>query len=228
MKIKDLMTTDVVTIGPEASLKDVARVLAERKISGLPVVDAERRVLGIVSEADILYKEKGSEEKGGFFGWLLLEGVEAEAKLAARTAGEAMTTPVISIGPEKPVAEAAAKMIEYGVNRLPVVDEQGKLVGLVSRADLVRAFTRTDAEIMREIREDVILRTLWISPERVTVTVSKGEVTLSGQVETKADAELLPYFVERVPGVVGVKASLTWEYEERKLGHGEPRVGVSR
>ena len=228
MQIKDLMTADVVTIGPEASLKDVARILSERRISGLPVVDEQRRVLGVVSEADILYKARGSEEKGGFFGWLLLEGIEADEKLTARTAGEAMTTPVIAIGPEKPVAEAAAKMIDYGVNRLPVVDEQGKLVGIVSRADLVRAFTRTDAEIMREIREDVILRTLWISPERVNVTVSKGEVELSGQVETKSDAELLPRFVERVPGVVSVKSTLSWEYEERKLAAGDPHVGVPR
>ena len=227
MKVKDLMTTDVVSIGPEASLKDVAGILAERRISGLPVVDAERRVLGVVSEADILYKARGSEEKsGGFLGWLLLEGVESDAKLTARTAGEAMTTPVISVGPERPVAEAASRMVEYGVNRLPVLDEGGKLVGLVSRADVVRAFTRTDAEIMREIREDVILKTLWISPERVSVTVAKGEVALSGQVETKNDAELLPRFVERVPGVVSVKSELSWEYEERKLATSNPRVPV--
>ena len=227
MKVKDLMTTDVVTIGSEGSLKDVAKILAERRISGVPVVDAERRVLGVVSEADILYKAKGPDEKaGGFLGWLLLEGVEADAKLTARTAGEAMTTPVISVGPERAVAEAAAKMVEYGVNRLPVVDDEGKLVGLVSRADIVRAFTRTDAEIMREIREDVILKTLWISPERVNVTVAKGEVTLSGQVETKNDAELLPHFVERVPGVVSVTSNMSWEYEERKLPKSEPRVPV--
>lgn len=225
MEVKELMTTDVVTIGPEASLKDVARVLSEQRISGMPVVDAERRVLGVVSEADILYKEKGSEAKGGFLGWLLLEGIEADEKLAARTAGEAMSTPVISLGPKRPVAEAAAKMIEYGVNRLPVMDEEGKLLGIVTRADLVRAFTRTDAEIMREIREDVIVHTLWISPERVRVAVSKGEVTLAGQVETKTDAELLPHFVERVPGVVGVKSDLSWEYEERKLGRGEASLG---
>lgn len=229
MKVKDLMTSDVVTIGPEASLKDVARILAERGISGLPVVDEQRRVLGVVSEADILYKARGSDHKqGGLLGWFLLEGIEADAKLAARTAGEAMTSPVISIGPERPVGEAAAKMVEYGVNRLPVVDEEGKIVGLLSRADIVRAFTRTDAEIMREIRDEVILRTLWISPERVNVTVSKGEVTLTGQVETKTDAELLPRFVERVAGVVSVKSNLTWEYEERKLERSDPRVGVPR
>lgn len=226
MKVKELMTKDVVTIGPEASLKDVAKILAEYHISGLPVVGEQGQLLGVVSEADILLKEKGSDKRpGGFLGWLFLEGVEAEAKLAARTAGEAMSAPPITIDAEKQVYEAAQKMTELGINRLPVLDD-GRLVGIVTRTDLVRAFTRSDAELMREIREEVILHTLWISPERVTVTVSRGEVTLAGQVETKTDAELLPRFVERVPGVVSVRSNLTWEYDERPLPRSDPRVPI--
>ena len=95
------------------------------------------------------------------------------------------------------------------MNRLPVVDVGGKLVGLVSRGDLVRAFARSDAEIQREIEEDILRRVMWLDPADVSVTVSDGVVTLSGQVATEADADLLPRFTRRVPGVVEVAASLT-------------------
>lgn len=224
MRVKDLMTKDVVTIGPEASLKEVASILAERGISGLPIADEQGQVLGVVSEADILFKERGFEDRRqGFLGWLLSGGLEAEAKLAARTAREAMTSPAITVEAGKQVYEAAQKMTEHGVNRLPVL-EDAKLVGIVTRADLVRAFTRTDAELMQEIRNEVILHTLWISPERVDVKIAKGEVTLSGRLETKTDAELLPRFVERVPGVVSVDSHLTWQYEDEPLPRIDPRA----
>ena len=100
-------------------------------------------------------------------------------------------------------------MVDRGVNRLPVVDG-GKLVGIVTRADLVRAFVRSDAEIEREIREDVVLRTLWIAPESLSVAVKNGEVTLAGQVESQDDADLVTAFAGRVPGVVAVDSRLTW------------------
>jgi CBS domain-containing protein len=217
VKVKELMSTEVVTVGPETSLKAVAKTLTDHRISGVPVVGEGRNVLGVVSEADILFKEKGADERtGGFFGWLLLEGVEAEAKLAARTAGEAMTSPPITIGPEREVYEAASRMTELGVNRLPVVDEQGKLLGIVTRTDLVRAFTRSDAEIAREVREDVLLGLFALAPEHFELRVAHGEVTIRGYVETKADAEAIPRFVERIPGVVSVKAELTWGETERR------------
>jgi predicted transcriptional regulator len=120
-----------------------------------------------------------------------------------------MTSPPLTIGAGRPVREAATRMLEDGVNRLPVVDADGRLVGIVTRADLVRAFTRTDEAIRREIADDVLRRTLWIDdPGAVSVTVEEGEVTLAGTVATAADAELLPRFVERVPGVVRVTSTL--------------------
>jgi CBS domain-containing protein len=211
------MTRDVATIGPESSLKDVASTFAERGISGLPVVDEQRKLLGVVSEADILFKERGTEDRRqGFLLWILSGGPAADAKLAARTAREAMTSPAITIDAGRPVSEAAQKMTEHGINRLPVLDD-GTLVGIVTRTDLVRAFTRTDAELVREIRDDVIRHTLWISPERVTVAVSQGDVTLSGTVETKAEADLMRRFVERVPGVVSVTSNLRWEIDDARL-----------
>ena len=214
MKVKDVMTTDVVTVEPETSLKDVAAILAVRRISGLPVVDADGKVVGVISEADILFKEVGEKGPQGVIAWLLEPG--GDAKLEARTAGEAMTGPARTIGPERPVAEAAKRMLEEAVNRFPVVDDDGKLLGIVTRADLVRAFVRTDETIATEIREDVVLKTLWIAPEALDISVEKGAVKIAGHVESKADAELIEAFARRVPGTVSVESHLTWEENGRK------------
>ena len=225
MKVEDLMTKDVVTVGVDASLKEVATILAESGISGVPVTSEEGSVLGVVSEADIVRKEKGPDPRpGGVLGWLLVEPPDLQRKLAARTAGQAMSSPAVTIEPGRSVQQAAMLMTENGINRLPVVDEEQKLLGIVTRHDLVRAFVRSDAEILREIEQDVILHTLWISSERVTVTISRGEVTLSGQVDTKLDAELLEQFVGHVPGVVAVTSKLRWEnVEGPKHGPGSPK-----
>jgi CBS domain-containing protein len=209
MKIKDVMTTDVVTVGPNDSLKQVASILAERGISGLPVVDEAGSLLGVVSEADILFKERGpTQRRGGLLAWLLEP--DGAQKLEARTAEQAMTAPARTIGPDRQVSEAAGRMLEEHVNRLPVVDDQGKLLGIVTRADLVRAFVRSDADITREIREDVVLRTLWIAPESLNISVENGNVKIGGEVETKNDAEMVEAFVSRVPGTVSVDSHLTW------------------
>lgn len=218
VKIKDLMSEDVLVVGPDTRLKDVAAILAERGISGLPVTNEQHKVLGVVSEADILVKEQGPEARhGGLVGWLLGGGIADEEKLAARTAGEAMTSPAITIGAHTHVAEAARLMTANGIKRLPVVDWDGKLVGIITRADLVRAFARTDAEIEREIRDDVIRRTLWVDDDKnLRIEVHRGEVTLAGQFERRSDAELMSHFVARVPGVVSVRSTLTWRWDDRK------------
>lgn len=222
MRVRDVMTKDVVTIGPDASLKDVAAALAERRISGVPVVDADGQVVGVVSEADILVKERTVErERGGLIGWLLERDDELERKLAARTAAEAMTSPAVVVDADRALGEAAARMLDDGVNRLPVM-ENGGLVGIVSRADLVRAFTRSDEEIEHEIREDVLRRTLWITPDDVQIVVERGAVTLEGGLETRTEADLARAFVERVPGVVSVDSRLTWAVDDRGARLGLP------
>jgi CBS domain-containing protein len=134
-----------------------------------------------------------------------------------------MSAPALTIGPRRPVTNAAAMMIEEGVNRLPVIDEEERLIGIVTRADLVRAFVRSDAEVEHEIREDVIRRTLWLEPDTIVVQVENGEVRLGGEVETKSDAELIPTFVQRVPGVVSVRSKLRWR-EENGRRHGRVLV----
>jgi CBS domain-containing protein len=215
MKVKEVMTKDVLTIGPEAPLRDVAALLVERGISGLPVCDEQRRVLGVVSEGDILYKEQvQSTSRGGPLSWLVdASSFESAVKAQARTAGDTMTAPAVTIAPERTVAEAARLMLERSVNRLPVVKGE-ELVGIVTRADLVRAFSRPDSEIEREIVEDVIRRTLWIDPDNVELRVEHGAVTLGGRMQAKSDAQLLERFVSRVPGVVSVASELTWEHDD--------------
>jgi len=213
MKIRDLMTTEVVTVTPNTSLKDVAALLVDRRISGLPVVDDEQHVLGIVSEADILVREGAEGRREGLLGWLFEPDLGIERKLTATTAGDAMSTPAITVGPSVPVHTAANRMVAAGINRLPVVDD-GRLIGIVTRADLVRAFARNDIEIAEEITSEVLKRTLWLEPGSVTVTVTDGAVELSGHVDTETDAELLPLFVQRVPGVVSVRATLDVRQKE--------------
>jgi CBS domain-containing protein len=208
MKIKDVMTSNVMAVEPATSLKEVASLLVERRVSGVPVVDPEGRVLGVISEADILFKECGRQGPQGVLAWLLEPG--GAAKLEATSAAEAMTAPARTIGPERPVSEAAKRMLEEAVNRFPVVDEDGTLVGIVTRADLVRAFVRSDEAIAREIREDVVLKTLWIAPEALEISVDQGAVRIGGHVESKTDAELIEAFARRVPGTVSVESHLTW------------------
>ncbi len=216
MKVRDVMTTEVTTVDPSASLRDVAAILDDRGIAGAPVVAGEE-VVGVVSESDIVMKEQGPElgERGLLKRLRRHDDGETAAKLEARTAQEAMTSPAVTIEPGRDLTRAAKLMVERGVNRLPVV-EHGKLLGIVTRADLMHAFVRSDEEIAQEVREGVIQRTFWLAPEEFAVKVEDGRVTLSGEVEAKEVAELLAAFVERVPGVVEVESRLSWRAEARR------------
>jgi len=210
MKVREVMTADVVTTTPDTLLKDAALVLATRGISGMPVLNGDGRVVGVLTEADILAKEGAGPERGGLFAWLLdPTDPWLEARFNAVTVEDAMSSPARTILPGRAVAEAATVMLEQRVNRLPVVDADGALVGLVSRGDLVRAFARSDLEIQNEIEEDLLRRVMWLNPSDVRVTVSDGVVTLQGEVPTDADRDLLPRFARRVPGVVEVESTLS-------------------
>lgn len=224
MKVRDVMTTDVIAVAPATPLKEVAEQLFRNRISGVPVTDDGRRVLGVVSEMEILRLETGDDQRPHVLDWLLLG--PRLPKLEARTAGEAMTSPSITVEPERDVADAARLMTERRVNRLPAVDPDGTLIGIVTRADLVRAFVRTDSEIDRELREDVARETLWIDPADLWISVADGEVRLAGKIETKADAQLLEYFASRVPGVVSVHSTLRWRVDAPHLQRSDPRMPI--
>ncbi len=208
MRVKDVMTQDVATVAPDTDLRDVAALLVQKRISGVPVVGGGR-VLGVVSERDILFKERPSDGLSrSVLAWLMDEG-DLMLKIDARTARAAMTSPAVVIAPARSVADAAALMLDEGVSRLPVVDK-GELVGIVTRHDLVRAFARTDEEIWLEIEGDPLVRAYWHRPGSSDITVSRGEVTLRGKVGSKQEAHLIEAFVDRVPGVVGVTSQLHW------------------
>ena len=212
MRVQDVMTRDVATVAPDTSLKDVARELVARGISGVPVVDANGRVVGVVSEADVLAKEQREPaENGGALARLVHRpNPGARTKLDARVAREAMTSPAITIEPFWTIPSAAQIMLDRSINRLPVVHD-GRLVGIVTRADLVRAFARSDEETAREIREQIALQeALWLEDGTIEVQVQAGETTLTGSVRRRGDAEILPQIVAKVPGVVTVHSNLTW------------------
>ena len=204
--VGDLMTTPAVTVAPDLPLKDVAALLIEHGISGLPVVD-DGRVVGVVSEADVIAREHAEAQHARLLARLGYGALADDATSISRTAGEAMTSPAITIAPWRSATAAATLMTEHGVKRLPVVRD-GELVGIVTRADLVRAFVRADDEIRREIEDEVLRRAFWLDPGRVTVSVERGEVTLSGEIPTELESGILPRTVMRVPGVVSVRAEL--------------------
>jgi CBS domain-containing protein len=203
MRVAQLMTTHVLTVGPDTPLKDVAELLGARGISGAPVVDEAGLLLGVVSEADILAKERRPPLPGRL-ARLLGRHEVVEAKAAARTAGEAMTAPALTVGADRRVDAAAAVMLDRSVNRLPVVDRDGSLVGIVTRADLVRAFVHSDEQIEREIRDEVLLHELWLDPAEFELAVAGGEVRIGGRIHTDEERELLVRRIRLVPGVVSV------------------------
>ena len=223
MKVKDAMTSPVKTIRPGVSLKEAAAIFAEHGIGGLPVVDVEHRLVGVITEADILVKERTGPQPRGLRRLVHRRKANAlAAKAEARTVKEAMTSPAITIEPDEPLTKAAEEMLGEGVNRLPVVDD-GTLLGIVTRHDLVRAFARSDFEIEREIREEALRGLTY--PEELDLRVRGGDVTLRGKVDSRFDAELLPELVRRVPGVVGVDSYLSgWDSDKKR----DVRVAVHR
>ena len=175
--------------------------LAEHRVSAVPVVDDDGRVLGVVSEADLLLKEEFTDPDQDIpLFWTKRRRLE-RGKAAGTTARDLMSVALVSISPDATVAEAARRMHAAGVKRLPVVGEGGRLVGIVSRGDLLKVFNRTDQAIRREIMDDVIVGEFMMDPNRFFIHVDDGVVVLQGRVERHS---LLPYLLRAVHGVEGV------------------------
>ncbi len=220
MTVRDVMTSPVVSVLPTTPLKEVAILLIDNRISGLPVVDADGKLMGIVSEADFLMKEQGAEairhrRLARFIGESR-ESRERSDKVAAITAADAMTAPAVTIGSKRRISEAAALMTSRKVNRLPVVDG-GTLVGIVTRADLVRAYVRSDDELATTIREEVLLRVLWLDPNSFKVSVRNGLASISGHVERHSTAGMVEQLTSMVPGIIGVNADVTWAVDDSRV-----------
>ncbi|MFB7541993.1 CBS domain-containing protein [Streptomyces zaomyceticus] len=189
LKIGDLMTDDVVSAVPATSFKEVAKLLAEHDISGVPVVDADDHVVGVVSESDLLARDE----------------------LAAR---DLMTRPAITVHAEETVSDAARLMVRREVERLPVVDEEERLVGIVTRRDLLRVYLRPDAEIRDRIRQDVLSDALNLPGDAVDVHVLDSVVTLAGRVRRRSQALMLVRLSESLDGVVAVVDQLAFHEDD--------------
>lgn len=207
--VADVMTRELVTVFPETPFKDVVDLIVGHEISAVPVVDAHNRLLGVVSEADLLCKEEHVDDEDDahpafFAGPRTRAGYRKAAGLTAR---DVMTSPALTIGSQAFLPSAARELAHAHVRRLFVL-ENGKLAGVIARRDLLRGFLRSDKDIQEAVERDVFHDALWANPGMVRATVRHGVVTLTGRLEYEADVDIAEHLVKALPGVVGVRNRL--------------------
>jgi CBS domain-containing protein len=205
--VEDVMTSDVISVRKSAEYKDIVQVMRHAHFSAFPVLDNNDRVVGVVSEDDLLVKEAYSDADDGP-GFLARRGDRMRA--AAMTAADLMTRPAITISPDATAAQAARVMHARHVKRLPVVTSDGRLAGIVSRTDILGVYDRPDDDIRREIEEQVIKGAFALDNLAFSVTVTGGVVTLAGQVEREPVALSLLQAARQVDGVVAVREKLSY------------------
>ncbi|MFE2101639.1 CBS domain-containing protein [Streptomyces sp. PTD9-10] len=205
--VSEVMTHTVASVDRWASFKVIVGIMQDRGVSALPVLEGEGRVVGVVSEADLLPTEelRDSPEEG----YALLRRPADLAKAGAVTAGDLMSSPAITVRANAPLAEAARIMAREKVKRLPVVDEAGLLKGIVSRADLLKVFLRDDQDIAEEIRHEIVSHLFPLTSSAIQVDVHDGVATLAGQVRDTALVPVAARLVRAVEGVVDVEFELT-------------------
>ncbi|MCM1972938.1 CBS domain-containing protein [Streptomyces sp. G1] len=199
LKVADLMTDEVVSVAPGTAFKDVAKLLAQYDISGVPVLDDEDRVVGVVSQTDLLARTVPGHHPSE-------QGITATGP---PTAGDVMSTPAVTVHAEETVADAARLMTRRGIERLPVVDVEDRLVGIVTRRDLLRMFLRPDSEIRRRVTDEVLSEVLGVPTGDVEVHVVDGIVALDGHVERRSQLPVLLSLVEQLDGVVAVASHVS-------------------
>jgi CBS domain-containing protein len=215
MRVVDVMTTDVLVAQPEWSLKQAARVMIDAGVSGLPVVGDDGKVVGIITEADFIETEAGRT----IGRQRLFDTVFGEKRTRApSTVGAAMSQSPIVVERNTTIAEAARLMTDSKVKRLPVVDPEGRLEGIVSRGDILVAFARDDEVIADAVERSVIRRILMLESRDVSVHVADGVVMLSGQVPNRSDANLLEELVGRIEGVIRCDSDLVWSFDDIAAG----------
>lgn len=210
-RVRDVMTTGVVAVGPEVCFGQLARLLRAHRVSGFPVVDDDGIVLGVVSEADLLAVEATQERHGRL-------PHRRRASPGELTAGDLMTRPAVTASPAELASDAGRLMSARKLRRLPVVDGHGRLVGVISRSDVLSVFRRTDEDIRREITEDVIADGFFTDPGRLTVTVQDGIVTLAGAPGSVFLGVNIVYQVRHVDGVVAVRDRFSYPHATQDLG----------
>jgi CBS domain-containing protein len=205
--VEDVMTTQVVAVQEDASFKEMVAQMRQARISAFPVIDREGRVIGVVSEADMLNKEAAQARPESLASLLRFRNHE---KAAGVTAADLMTSPAVTIGPDELVVEAARLMRDRRVKRLPVTNATGHLIGVVSRADVLSVFTRPDPEIRHEVTDEMIRGTFLVRSQNLGVTVHDGVVTLIGRPETDQAGHDLVELVRNIEGVVTVRDELSY------------------
>jgi CBS domain-containing protein len=213
-KVEDVMTTRVVWVKKDATFKEMAAALRQNRVSAFPVVDDDGKVIGVVSEADMLTKEA---LQGGYDGMPgMITGIlrhKEQEKARGVTAADLMTSPAATVAPGDSITRAARLMYTRRFKRLPVVDATGRLVGIVSRADLLATFERSDDDIRGDIR-DVMLNEFLTDPADFTVTVKDGVVTLEGRPETIDVGRELVRQIRHLSGVVAIRDRLSYPPRE--------------
>ncbi|RPE39388.1 CBS domain protein [Streptomyces sp. Ag109_O5-1] len=204
--VGDVMTRAAVAVGRDAPFKDVVTLMDQWSVSALPVLEGEGRVVGVVSEADLLPKEEFRDSAADRF--TERDRPADLAKAAGVTAGELMSAPAVTVHADATLAEAARIMARRRVKRLPVVDGVGMLEGIVSRADLLKVFLREDEELAEEVRQEVIEQLFPISADHIRVEVAEGVVTLTGWIDGPALAPVAERLARAVEGVVDVRCHL--------------------
>jgi CBS-domain-containing membrane protein len=204
--VRDVMTTGVLAVTPKTDFRQIAKIFREYRVSACPVINDARQVLGVVSEADLLHKTADTDFPAGLIRleWKLSE----RSKATAVTAGELMTSPAVTVNADAPVTVAAKAMQDRRVKRLPVVDDSGKLIGIVSRADVLSVYERPDSAIRADIQR-IIETEFALKPDVVGVTVTAGIVTLTGSLDLRDTALRLVARTRHADGVIAIRDRLT-------------------
>jgi CBS-domain-containing membrane protein len=208
--VKDIMTADVVTVRADTSYRDMIALVRGHRVSGLPVVDDYAKVIGVVSETDLLATEAADTGQGVHLASRTWLPHRRQVTADTATAGDLMTHPAVTTGPDELVANAARLMNSLKLQRLPVVDRDRRLVGIISRSDVLSVFGRSDEEIRREVTQDVIMDGFFTDPSRLTVMVRDGIVTLTGTPGGVILGENIADQVRRLEGVVAVHDHFTY------------------
>ena len=212
--VSDVMTSRVHVATPAAPFKLLVRMIEENKVSAIPIVDQQGVPIGIVSETDLLLKERRVELESSRDLLHVHKRRLERAKAAGTIASEVMTSPAITVESDTSLSRAARLMQERNVRRLVVVDERGRIAGIVSRSDLLQVFLRTDEELREEITGKLIPAILMSSSEAVGVDVRLNNVTLSGEVDRKSDADILTRLTRELDGVVGVVDQISYRWDD--------------
>ncbi len=216
-KVGNLMTSEVVRVREATSFKQVASLLAQHRISGLPVVDDDEKVVGIVSESDLMARQALAGGKAPRLRTLLhWASRRTAAKAQALTAGRLMSTPPVTVHADDSIAFSARVMAEHRVERLPVLDEEDRLVGIVTRRGVLQVFLRSDADIREEVIQEVLANTLGLTPPAVGVKVRDGVVTLEGRLERESEVSIAGGVTARIDGVVAVDNRLTGRLDDSR------------